>query len=219
MFEEDLWITGDMVRDGLWACHTGLMNELSETKKCFGMLAAGDPVYAAYHDTEWGRPVRDDTGMFERICLEGFQVGLSWRTVLHKRDAFREAFRGFDPAVVARFGEEEIERLLTDVRIIRNRAKITACVRAAGIVEAMKAGGESLAELVWSYKPVEHRRPAGVEDLLSQTPESVALAADLHKRGFRFVGPVNMYATLQACGVVNDHLVGCEVGDAIDADG
>ena len=188
---------------------------LTPTELCFSRHAALDPSYARYHDEEWGRPVRDDTGLFERVCLEGFQVGLSWRTVLHKREAFRAAFSGFDPATVAAYDEADIARLMADPGIIRNRAKITACVRGAQIVLALQAEGRSFADLVWSYRPAIHVRPTP-ETRAGQSPESVALAAELRRLGFRFIGPVNMYATMQACGMINDHVVGCTVGDALE---
>ena len=185
------------------------------TELCFGRHAAGDPAYAIYHNTEWGRPIHDEAALFERICLEGFQVGLSWRTVLHKRDAFREVFAGFDPAAVATFTEKDVERLLGDARIVRNRAKINACVNGAKIVVAMHEVGESLDDLVWAHRPKSHTRPT-VDTRLSTSPEGDTLAKELHRRGFRFVGPVNTYATMQACGLVNDHIVGCSVGDELE---
>ncbi|MDR0285227.1 MAG: DNA-3-methyladenine glycosylase I [Propionibacteriaceae bacterium] len=186
------------------------------TELCFGSHAAGDPAYARYHDTEWGRPVHGETALFERLCLEGFQVGLSWRTVLGKRDAFREAFAGFDPARVAAFGAADVDRLMGDSRLIRNQAKIWACVRGAAIVEAMHVAGETLDALIWSAQPAHHPRPQ-LAGRATQSPGSAALARELHRRGFRFVGPVNVYATLQACGVINDHIVGCAAGDEIAA--
>jgi len=191
-------------------------DQTDQTAQCFGRHAADDPTYAAYHDEEWGRPIHDDTALFERVCLEGFQVGLSWRTILHRRDAFRDRFAGFDPATVAAFGEADIERLVGDAAIIRNRAKIMACVRGAQALLAMHDAGETLDGLIWGSRPPVHERPteATRPDL---TPESDELAAALRKRGFRFVGPVNVYATMQACGVVNDHIVGCRIGDEIDA--
>jgi len=191
-----------------------VMNEQSPTRLCFGSHAAGDAAYIDYHDTEWGRPIHDDTAWFERLCLEMFQVGLSWRTVLHKRDAFRECFMGFDPGLVAGMTDDDVERLLTDTRIIRNRAKITACIQGARIVESMRAGGRSLSEMIWSYRPAVHTRP-DPETRPSPSPEGYALARDLRGLGFRFVGPVNMYATLQAGGVVNDHVIGCRIGDGL----
>ncbi|MCL2783706.1 MAG: DNA-3-methyladenine glycosylase I [Propionibacteriaceae bacterium] len=185
------------------------------TLSCFGRHAASDPTYALYHDTEWGRPIHDDTALFERVCLEGFQVGLSWRTVLHKRQAFRLAFADFDPVVVAAFTDADVERLANNQDIIRNRAKIRACINGARIVNAMHQAGETLDDLIWGAKPVHHQRPTP-ETRQDTTPQSEALAKALRQRGFRFVGPVNTYATMQACGVVNDHFVGCIVGDTID---
>jgi len=187
------------------------------TNHCFGNHDVVDPVYTDYHDTEWGRPVRSEAGLFERICLEGFQVGLSWSTVLHKRDAFREVFEGFDPEKVAAFSDHDIERLLGDQRIIRNRAKTVSCINGARIVVAMHNEGQTLAELIWGFQPANHTRPEDAGSRPKTSPEAHALAEELHGQGFRFVGPVNMYATMQACGLVNDHILGCAVGDAIDA--
>ena len=186
-----------------------------QTELCFGRHAANDPLYAAYHDTEWGRPVHGETALFERLCLEGFQVGLSWRTILHRRDAFRERFAGFDPELVAAFTDEDVERLMGDPAIIRNRAKIAACIRGAKALLTMHDAGETLDGLLWSYRPIGHVRPTAASRP-SETPDSAALAGELRARGFRFVGPVNAYATLQACGIVNDHIVGCPAGDAIE---
>jgi len=199
-----------------------LMNEsdtsTTPTAICFGARAATDPLYVNYHDAEWGRPTTSEVVLFEHICLEAFQVGLSWRTVLHKRDAFRDAFAGFDAEVIAEFTDEDAARLATNTDIIRNRAKIDACINAARIVRAMHDDGETLAALMSGFKPVSYQRPeAGTMPVA--TAESTALAKELHKRGFRFVGPVNVYAAMQACGVVNDHLVGCLIGDEIGIDG
>jgi len=184
------------------------------TAICFGGQAAADPLYASYHDEEWGRPTTSEVVLFEHICLEGFQVGLSWRTVLHKRDAFREAFAAFDAEAVAKFTDQDVVRLMADAAIIRNRAKIEACVGAARIVREMHEGGETLAALISSFRPASHDRPQ-VGAVPAATPESTALAKELRRRGFKFVGPVNVYATMQACGVVNDHVIGCPVGDEI----
>ena len=194
------------------------MNELdtsiSPTAICFGARAAADPLYVSYHDKEWGRPAANEIVLFEHICLEGFQVGLSWRTVLHKREAFREAFAGFDAEAVARFTDDDVARLMTDAAIVRNQAKIEACVTAARIVRQMHEDGETLAALLGGFKPLSHDRPDG-GGVPAATPESTALAKELRKRGFKFVGPVNVYATMQACGVVNDHVTGCVIGDEI----
>lgn len=183
-----------------------------------GSLAAGpdgqlrcpwgvsSPEYISYHDEEWGRPVRDDTGMFERLCLEAFQSGLSWLTILRKRANFRAAFRGFDIDVVAGFGADDIGRLLADPGIVRNRAKIEAAIANARAALALPAG---LAALVWEYAPAAGPAPVRLADVPAQTSDSVALSRRLRQAGFRFTGPVTAYATMQACGLVNDHLAGC----------
>jgi DNA-3-methyladenine glycosylase I len=173
---------------------------------------ASSPDYVVYHDEEWGRPITDDRGLYERMVLEGFQSGLSWLTILRKRENFRAAFADFDIETVARFGKRDVTRLLNDAGIVRHRGKIEAAVNNAKAAAAMHEQGESLAELVWSHAPKGRRRaPRGLEDLPAVTHESTALAKELKKRGFRFVGPTTAYATMQACGVVNDHLAGCFV--------
>jgi len=165
------------------------------------------PDYVAYHDDEWGRPVRDDRGMYERLSLEAFQSGLSWITILRKRAAFRAAFAGFDPTVVAGFGEDDVERLLSDTGIVRNRAKILATIGNARAALALPAG---LAALTWSYAPsAQAVAPRSAADVPATTPDSVALARGLRSHGFRFVGPTTAYALMQAVGMVDDHLVGC----------
>ncbi|HEX6445906.1 MAG TPA: DNA-3-methyladenine glycosylase I [Streptosporangiales bacterium] len=169
--------------------------------------ATSAPDYVAYHDDEWGRPVRDDTGIYERMTLEAFQSGLSWLTVLRKRPAFRAAFAGFDPAVVAGYGDDDVERLLGDAGIIRNRAKIEAAVANARAALEVPGG---VAALVWSYAPESTPVRHTVADVPATTPESVALAKRLRREGFRFVGPTTAYAMMQACGLVDDHLAGCE---------
>jgi DNA-3-methyladenine glycosylase I len=171
--------------------------------------AVGTPAYVRYHDEEWGRPVREDRGLYERLCLEAFQSGLSWLTILRKREAFRAAFAGFDPATVAAFGEADVARLIADAGIVRNRAKIEAAIANARAVESMLAAGESPAELIWSFAPAEHAAPRTRADVPAVTPESTALARELKRRGFRFVGPTTAYALMQACGLVDDHLAGC----------
>jgi DNA-3-methyladenine glycosylase I len=179
--------------------------------RCFG---DGDPLYERYHDEEWGRPVRDERGLFERMSLEAFQSGLSWLTILRKREAFRAAFAGFDPDAVARFGDADVERLLADAGIVRNRAKIEATIANARATVALREEeGPALPELIWHrYRPAPREAPPRtLADLPSQTPETVALARELKRRGFRFVGPTTLYALMQACGVVNDHLTGCSV--------
>lgn len=157
-----------------------------------------------YFDHEWGNPVRDDAGVYERIVLEGFQSGLSWETVLRKRPAFRAAFADFDPDAVARFTEADVERLMADAGIIRNRRKIEAAITNARATVALREAGESLAELVWSYRPEDPRAYAGE----ATCPESVALSKALKKRGFAFVGPVTMFALMQAIGILEHREVG-----------
>ncbi len=167
------------------------------------------PDYVAYHDTEWGRPVRDEDAVYERLVLEGFQSGLSWLTILRKRENFRAAFAGFRIAEVARFGPDDVERLVQDAGIIRHRGKIEAAIANARAAVALHEEGGSLADLLWSHAPARHRPPESLADIPSQTPESKALSKALKARGFRFVGPTTLYAAMQACGVVNDHLAGC----------
>jgi DNA-3-methyladenine glycosylase I len=163
------------------------------------------PDYLRYHDEEWGRPVHDDNAMFERLCLEAFQSGLSWLTILRKRENFRSAFHGFDTSAVAAFGPADVERLLSDTGIVRNRAKIEAAVANARAALQLPGG---LAALVWAYAE-PGSAPVSLADVPSQTSSSKALAKELRSRGFRFTGPVTAYATMQACGVVNDHLAAC----------
>jgi DNA-3-methyladenine glycosylase I len=165
--------------------------------------------YVAYHDTEWGRPVHDEIRLFEKLCLEGFQAGLSWLTILRKRKAFRRAFAGFDPSTVAAFGEADVARLLADSGIIRSRAKIEATIANARAV--LELGDTTLSELVWGHAPAPRPAPVSMADVPASTPESVALAKQLKRRGFRFVGATTVYAMMQACGLVNDHLAGCFV--------
>ena len=179
-------------------------------RRCF--WGASSPEYERYHDEEWGRPMSDDRGLYERMVLEGFQSGLSWITILRKRENFRSAFAGFEIEKVARFNERDVRRLLNDAGIVRHRGKIEAAINNAKAAAAMHADGESLGELVWSHAPKGRRRaPRTIDDLPSTTPESTALAKELKRRGFRFVGPTTVYATMQACGIVNDHLAGCYV--------
>ena len=164
------------------------------------------PEYLAYHDEEWGRPVRGEVAIFERLCLEGFQSGLSWLTILRKRENFRAAFAGFDPAAVAAFGAADVARLLADPGIVRNRAKINAV-----IVNARAALGlpDGLSALVWKYAGEPASAPLTLADIPSATPTSKALSAELRRYGFTFTGPVTAYATMQSCGIVNDHLAAC----------
>ncbi len=172
--------------------------------------ALGTPDYVDYHDREWGRPVRGDAALFERLSLEAFQSGLSWLTILRKRPAFRAAFGGFAPAAVAGFGEHDTARLLADTGIVRNRAKIEATVANARAVVALGGGG--LDRLLWSFAPSEPRgRPMMLAEIPASTAESVAMARALKRAGFRFVGPTTSYALMQATGMVDDHLEGCVV--------
>jgi len=169
----------------------------------WGMSA---PEYLAYHDEEWGRPLRGDVPVFERLCLEGFQSGLSWLTILRKRENFRAAFAGFDLAAVAAFGDADVARLLADSGIVRNRAKINATIGNARAALDLPGG---LSALVWKYAGEPAEAPQTLADLPAATPASTALSKELRKHGFTFTGPVTAYATMQACGIVNDHLAGC----------
>jgi DNA-3-methyladenine glycosylase I len=169
-----------------------------------------DPLYNAYHDEEWGNPVRDEQGLYERLCLEGFQSGLSWLTILRKRQNFRAAFAGFDPDRVARFGERDVSRLLEDAGIIRHRGKIEATITNARATVALRDSAP-LHELFWSFAPEHHAIPRTQADWQPSTPESAALAKTLRQAGFRFVGPTTVHAAMQACGVVDDHLAACFV--------
>ncbi len=172
--------------------------------------AASTADYRAYHDEEWGRPVRGDLGIFERLSLEAFQSGLSWLTILRKRAAFRDAFAGFDPRTVAAYGPPDVDRLLSDPGIVRNRSKIEATIANAQTLVAWQEREDegALDRLVWSYRR-EVTPPLTLADVPAQTPESIALARALRDRGWRFIGPTTAYAALQAMGVANDHLVGC----------
>jgi DNA-3-methyladenine glycosylase I len=165
------------------------------------------PEYLAYHDDEWGRPLRTDAGLFERLCLEGFQSGLSWITILRKRDGFRRAFADFDLEAVAAFDEADRARLLADASIIRNRRKIDAAIGNARA--ALDSVPEGLAELLWSYQPAVHRRPRTMAEVPATSPESAAMAKELKRRGFAFVGPTTAYALMQATGIVDDHVATC----------
>ena len=182
---------------------------MSEPTRCWQTT---DELYLAYHDEEWGRPVLDERGLLERFCLEGFQSGLSWLTILRKRENFRLAFAGFDAERIARFGKRDVERLLRDAGIVRHRGKIEAAIANARGTLALRAQGTPLEELVWSHRPKRMRAaPKSMRDLPPTTPESAALSKDLKRAGFRFVGPTTVYAAMQACGVVNDHLAKCFV--------
>ncbi len=171
----------------------------------------GDPLYVAYHDEEWGVPSRDDRHLFELLTLEGAQAGLSWLTILRKREGYRDAFAGFEPEAVALFGAADVERLLGDARIVRNRLKIESTVVNAGRVVDVAAEHGTFADYVWSFvggRPLVGRWTE-LAEVPAETPESRALSKDLKRRGFRFVGPTVCYAFMQAAGLVNDHVVGC----------
>ena len=181
---------------------------MSEPIRCW---ATGDPLYVRYHDEEWGRPVRDERGLYERLCLEGFQSGLAWITILRKREAFRAAFAGFDPERVAGFGEADVQRLLGDAGIVRHRGKIEATIANARATLGLRDAGTPLDELMWSYAPPPKPPPRSAADWPATTSESIALAKALRRAGFRFVGPTTVYAAMQACGLVDDHLADCIV--------
>jgi DNA-3-methyladenine glycosylase I len=175
------------------------------------------PDYVAYHDEEWARPVTDDRGIYEKLTLEAFQSGLSWLTILRKRENFRAAFDGFDFERVADYGPRDFKRLMADAGIVRNRAKIDAAIANARAARDLAAAGESLAKIAWSHRPDVDRVPARLADVPATTPESTALAKELKRRGFRFVGPTTAYALMQAVGIVNDHVDGCFVRAEVEA--
>jgi DNA-3-methyladenine glycosylase I len=189
----------------------GLFHDEAGCPRCGWCRAT--PLYRHYHDHEWGFPVSDERRLFEKLCLEGFQAGLSWLTILNKREAFRAAFAGFDAEQVARFGEADVVRLLGDAGIVRHRGKIESTIHNARRLLELRAEFGSLAHYVWRFEPAPHERPAALTleaaRALTQSPASVALSKDLKKRGWSFVGPTTMYAFMQAMGLVNDHLEGC----------
>jgi DNA-3-methyladenine glycosylase I len=176
------------------------------------------PEYQAYHDAEWGRPVGDDDRIFEKLCLEGFQAGLSWLTILRKREGFRSAFASFDPTVVAGFGDADVDRLLADAGIVRHRAKILAAITNAQVTVGLRDQGISLAAVVWKHEPAQRRPPQNGDALPASTPESKALSVELRRYGFRFVGPTTVYAAMQSLGVVNDHLPDCHLRAACESE-
>jgi DNA-3-methyladenine glycosylase I len=169
--------------------------------------AATDPLLRDYYDTEWGMPVRDERGLFERLSLEAFQSGLSWATILRKRPAFRAAFADFDPDTVATFGDADVERLLGDAGIVRNRRKVEATIVNAQATVALRQDG-GLPDLIWSFQPAETPAPTSYDEVPTTSPESVALSKELKRRGFRHVGPTTMFALMEAVGIVDTHLVG-----------
>jgi DNA-3-methyladenine glycosylase I len=195
----------------------GLLTGEDGVARCWWACSAAE--YRAYHDTEWGFPVSDDVRLFEKLSLEGFQAGLSWLTILRKREAFRAAFAGFDCATIASFGERDVKRLLADPGIVRHRGKIEATINnARRTLELVEAEG-SLAHYIWRFEPKP--RPGKLDRArlmqLAVTPESKALAKDLKRRGWRFVGPTTVYAFMQSMGLVNDHLEGCQARTGVDA--
>jgi DNA-3-methyladenine glycosylase I len=186
------------------------MTDSHASSRC-GWCGTTDPLYIAYHDTEWGVPERDPRALWEKLVLDGFQAGLAWITILRKREGIRDAFDGFDPEIVARYGEADIQRLLGDARIIRSRAKINAAIRGAQIWLEMRDNGEDFSEWLWSFvggEPI-HTPFADFRQAPTQTEQSVAMAKALKKRGFNFCGPVIVYAFMQAVGMVNDHQTTC----------
>ena len=184
----------------------GIVIDHSGVPRCW--WAVGSDVYMGYHDREWGVPLHGETGLYERLTLEAFQSGLSWLTILRKREGFRAAFAGFDADVVAAFGENDVARLMADTSIVRNRLKIRAAVSNAQAVVALRERG-GLDDLFWSFAPAGHRQPRTPAEVPATTPESIELAKTLKRNGFVFVGPITAYAGMQACGLVNDHLAGC----------
>jgi DNA-3-methyladenine glycosylase I len=183
-------------------------------RRCFG---DGDLLYERYHDEEWGFPVVDERGLFERLSLEAFQSGLSWRTILARRDAFRVAFADFEPEALARYGDADVERLLADASIIRNRAKIEATLANAHATLALRGTATPLEVLIRHYAPEPRQRPpAAWSEVPATTPQSTALARALKAAGFRFVGPTTLYALMQACGLIDDHLAGCPARPAVE---
>jgi DNA-3-methyladenine glycosylase I len=179
-----------------------------------------DALYLTYHDSEWGRPVKDDRRLFEKLCLEGFQSGLSWITILRKRENFRKAFAGFDFNRIAKFGERDVKHCLADAGIVRHRGKIEAVINNARRARELIDEAGSIAAFVWRYEPDLKSRPKriGRGDILPTSPESIALSKELRRRGWSFVGPTTVYAFMQAMGLVNDHLTGCSCRDEAEND-
>jgi DNA-3-methyladenine glycosylase I len=195
--------------------HDALAAGPDRRPRCFWAVGAA-PEYLAYHDEEWGRPVLTDDGLFERLVLEAFQSGLSWLTILRKRPAFRAAFADFRIAQVAAFGDADRERLLADAGIVRNRLKVEAAIANARAALPVIEEHGSLAAFFWRFRPERHAPPATRADWVGESPESTALAKELKRRGFRFVGPTTAYALMQAAGIVNDHAAGCWVRGEVE---
>ncbi|CAI9410038.1 DNA-3-methyladenine glycosylase 1 [Pleomorphomonas sp. T1.2MG-36] len=196
----------------------GIITSEDGVNRCF--WAGPDPIYRRYHDEEWGRPVADDTRLFEKLCLEGFQSGLAWITILRKRENFRAAFAGFDIPTVAAFTDADVDRLVGDAGIVRHRGKIVSTINNARRALDLQAEAGSLAAFIWRFEPDPASQPAvfTVKDIQPKTAESTALSKELRKRGWSFVGPTTVYAFMQAMGLVNDHLTGCDVRDAVEKD-
>lgn len=194
------------------AAPTGLFSDDQHAVRCVWCRAT--PQYQHYHDHEWGVPVHNDERLFEKICLEGFQAGLSWLTILNKREAFRSAFADFDMDKVAKFDESDVKRLVLDAGIVRHRGKITSTINNAQRAQALRAEFGSLAAYFWTFEPPPGTRPQQITPQtmrgVTTSPESIALSKDLRKRGWSFVGPTTMYAFMQAMGIVNDHMEGCD---------
>lgn len=187
---------------------TGLRKGADGVARC--SWPGDDPLYVAYHDDDWGRPVTDERELFEKLLLDGAQAGLAWITILRKRETYRLAFQGFVPERIAAYGDDEVARLLADPGIVRNRAKVAAFIGNARALLSMHDSGETLSELVWSHAPRgRRRRPRTLEDIPAVSPEAEALSKELKRRGFKFVGPTIVYAFMQAVGVVDDHIAGC----------
>ena len=187
----DRLITGDDGTTRCWWCGT-------------------DPLYVAYHDDDWGRPVRDERELFEKLILDGAQAGLAWITILRKREGYRRAFEGFDPATIAAYGDDDVARLLADPGIVRNRQKVAAAIGNAKALLAMHDAGETLVDLVWRHQPAPRKRPLRPgDDFPVTSDEAIALSKALQQRGWKFVGPTIVYAFMQAVGVIDDHIAGC----------
>ena len=202
-----------------WATRTVTVGSDGVARCAWGV--EGDPLYRAYHDAEWGRPSHDERHLFEMLVLEGAQAGLSWSTILRRREGYRRAFAGFEVAAVAGFGESDVARLLADPGIVRNRRKVESAIASSRVILALAASGESLTGLVWGFVdgvPLD-RRPVSPGEIPAETPESRAMSIELMRRGFRFVGPTICYAFMQATGMVNDHVIGCTSGEEIRAGG
>jgi DNA-3-methyladenine glycosylase I len=198
----------------------GLVAGTDGAARCWWCV--GDGAYVRYHDEEWGRPQADEHRLFEKISLEGFQSGLSWLTILRKREAFRRAFAGFDPARVERYGDEDVQRLMADASIVRNRAKILATINNARRYRELVGECGSLARFLWSFEPTPVSRPDAIDHAtlmsLTTSPEAKHMSRELRRRGWSFVGPTTLYSAMEAMGLVNDHLVGCFVRPLVEAE-